>query len=131
MRGGAFFRAAPLFFFREAMFATQAYAQAAGGAAASGGLAGSIIGFAPLIVIFIAFWFLMIRPQTKRMKEQQAAIAAVRKGDEVTTAGGILGKVVKVSDDVVEVEIAQGVRVRVVKSTLTGVAPLGGKPAND
>lgn|SRR5690242_2675374 len=113
------------------MFATPAYAQAAGGAAANGGIAGAIISFAPLIVIFIAFWFLFIRPQTKRMKDQQAAIAAVKKGDEVTTAGGILGKVVKVSDDVVEVEIAQGVRVRVVKSTLTGIAPLGGKPAND
>lgn len=121
----------PHYFSQDTMFATPAYAQAAGGAAANGGLVGSIIGFAPLIVIFIAFWFLMIRPQTKRMKEQQAAIAAVKKGDEVTTAGGILGKVVKVSDDVVEVEIAQGVRVRVVKSTLTGIAPLGGKPAND
>lgn len=113
------------------MFATPAYAQAAGGAAAGGDLAGTIIGFAPLIVIFIAFWFLMIRPQQKRMKDQQAAINAVKKGDEVTTAGGIVGKVFKVSDDIVEVEIAQGVRVRVVKSTLSGIAPLGGKPAND
>ena len=113
------------------MFATPAYAQAAGATAANGGLAGTLVGFAPLILIFIAFWFLMIRPQTKRMKEQQAAIAAVKKGDEVTTAGGIVGKVTKVSDDVVEVEIAQGVRVKVVKSTLSGIAPLGGKPAND
>ena len=113
------------------MFATPAFAQTAGGAAASGGLVGTIIGFAPLIIIFIAFWFLMIRPQTKRMKDQQAAIAAVKKGDEVTTAGGVIGKVVRVTDDVVEVEIAQGVRVRVVKSTLAGIAPLGGKPAND
>lgn len=113
------------------MFATPAYAQAAGGAAASGSLFGNIVGFAPLIVIFIAFWFLMIRPQSKRMKEQQAAIKAVKKGDEVTTAGGIVGKVFKVSDDIVEVEIAQGVRVKVVKSTLSGITPLGGKPAND
>lgn len=113
------------------MFATPAFAQAAGGATASGGLAGQLIGFAPLVVIFIAFWFLMIRPQSKRMKEQQAAIAAVKKGDEVTTAGGIVGKAVKVSDDIVEVEIAQGVRVKVVKSTLTGISPVGGKPAND
>lgn len=113
------------------MFATPAYAQAAGGAAASGSLVGNIVGFAPLIVIFIAFWFLMIRPQQKRMKDQQAAIKAVKKGDEVTTAGGIVGKVFKVSDEIVEVEIAQGVRVKVVKSTLSGIAPLGGKPAND
>jgi preprotein translocase subunit YajC len=117
--------------FQDTMFATPAYAQAAGGAAASGSLFGNIVGFAPLIVIFIAFWFLMIRPQSKRMKEQQAAIAAVKKGDEVTTAGGIVGKVFKVSDDIVEVEIAQGVRVKVVKSTLSGITPLGGKPAND
>jgi preprotein translocase subunit YajC len=113
------------------MFATPAYAQAASGAAANGGLAASLISFAPLIIIFIAFWFLFIRPQSKRMKEQQAQIAAVKKGDEVTTAGGVIGKVTKVSDDIVEVEIAQGVRVRVVKSTLTGISPLGGKPAND
>ncbi|MGN6374521.1 MAG: preprotein translocase subunit YajC [Sphingomonas sp.] len=113
------------------MFATPAYAQAAGATAANGGLIGTLIGFAPLVLIFIAFWFLMIRPQTKRMRDQQAAINAVKKGDEVTTAGGIVGKVTKVADDIVEVEIAQGVRVRVVKSTLTGVAPIGGKPAND
>ena len=113
------------------MFVTPAYAQAVGGTAASGGIVGTIIGFAPLILIFVAFWFLMIRPQTKRVKEQQAAIAAVKKGDEVTTAGGVIGKVTKVTDDVVEVEIAQGVRVRVVKSTLSGISPLGGKPAND
>jgi preprotein translocase subunit YajC len=122
---------APPFLFQDAMFATPAFAQTAGGAAANGGLIGTIIGFAPLIIIFIAFWFLMIRPQSKRMKEQQAAINAVKKGDEVTTAGGVIGKVVRVTDDVVEVEIAQGVRVRVVKSTLAGIAPLGGKPAND
>ena len=113
------------------MFATPAFAQTAGGAAANGGTMGILLGIAPWVLIFGAFWFLMIRPQSKRMKEQQAAINAVKKGDEVTTAGGVIGKVVRVTDDVVEVEIAQGVRVRVVKSTLAGIAPLGGKPAND
>jgi len=65
------------------------------------------------------------------MKQQQAAIAAIKKGDEVTTAGGIVGKVTKVADDTIELEIAQGVRVKVVKSTLQGVARRGDRPAND
>jgi preprotein translocase subunit YajC len=112
------------------MFATPAYAQTVGGAA-SAGLASQIGFFAPLVLIFIAFWFLILRPQSKRVKQQQQAIQAAKKGDEVTTAGGIVGKVTKVTDDIVEVEIAQGVKVRVVKSTLAGIAPLGGKPAND
>ena len=74
----------------------------------------------------------MIRPQQKRMKEHQATIAAVKKGDEVVTGGGIRGRVTKVSDDEVEVEIAQGIKVRVVKSTLSQVvSPTANKPAND
>ena len=84
----------------------------------------------PLLLIFVIFYFLMIRPQQRRMKEHQATIAAVKKGDEVVTGGGMRGKVTKVGEDEVEVEIAQGVRVRVVKSTLSDV--LGKpKPAND
>ena len=73
----------------------------------------------------------MIRPQQRRVKEHQAAIAAVKKGDEVITAGGIRGRVTKVSDDDAEVEIAPGVKVRVVKSTLTNVLTPNSKPAND
>src|SRR3546814_16293101 len=73
----------------------------------------------------------MIRPQSKRVKELQASVAAVKKGDEVTTAGGIVGKVTKVEDLVVEVEIATGVKVKIVKSTLAAIAPRGTKPAND
>ncbi|HVJ00287.1 MAG TPA: preprotein translocase subunit YajC [Sphingomonas sp.] len=112
------------------MFATPAFAQTAG-AASDAGAAGSILSFAPLVLIFIAFYFLMIRPQSKRMKELQGAVAAVKKGDEVTTAGGIVGKVTKVEDQLVEIEIANGVKVKVVKSTLAGVAARGAKPAND
>ena len=110
------------------MLATSAQAA---GAATQGGAAASILSFAPLILIFIAFYFLMIRPQSKRMKELRNAVDAVKKGDEVTTAGGIVGKVARVDDQIVEVEIANGVKVKVVKSTLAGVAPRGGKPAND
>jgi len=74
---------------------------------------------------------LMIRPQQRRVKEHQAAINAVKKGDEVVTAGGIRGRVTKVGDDEAEVEIANGVRVRVVKSTLSQVLSNNAKPAND
>ena len=77
------------------------------------------------------FYVLMIRPQQKRVKEHQAAIAAIKKGDEVITGGGIRGKVTKVTDDEAEVEIAQGVKVRVVKGTLSQVLTKSAKPAND
>ena len=96
-----------------------------------GGTAGLLLGIAPWLLIFVIFYVLMIRPQQRRVKEHQAAIAAVKKGDEVITGGGIRGRVTKVSDDEAEVEIASGVRVRVVKSTLTGVITGNSKPAND
>jgi preprotein translocase subunit YajC len=100
------------------LFVSPAYAQAA---AAPG--AGSMIGqFLPLIMIFGIMYFLLIRPQQKKMKELKAMIQAVRRGDEVITAGGIIGKVTKVSDENrVEIEIATGVKVQVVKSTITQV----------
>ncbi len=86
----------------------------------------------PLVLVFIIFWFLMIRPQQKRMREHQAQIAAVKKGDRVVTGGGLVGKVIKVSDSEVELELGQGVRVTAIKSTLTQVIdPKASKPAND
>jgi preprotein translocase subunit YajC len=113
------------------MFETPAYAQAAGGAAAAGPGA-TLFGLAPFILIFVIFWFLLIRPQQKRMKEHQTKLAAVKKGDTVVTGGGLIGKVTKVEDQHVEVELAPQVRVRAVKTTLSDVQPLGGsKPAND
>ena len=90
-----------------------------------------MIQFFPFLLIFVIFYILMIRPQQRRAKEHQEAIAAVKKGDDVITGGGIRGRVTKVSDDEAEVEIANGVRVRVVKSTLTGVISGSSKPAND
>ena len=78
--------------------------------------------FVPLILIFAIMWFLLIRPQQKKMKEHKAMVDAVRKGDQVVTAGGLIGKVAKVKDDnEVEVELAQGVKVRVVQSTIQTV----------
>ncbi len=112
------------------MFIPAAHAQAAGGAAADSGLA-SIVSIAPLVLIFVVFYFLMIRPQQKRMKALQASIQSVKKGDTVVTAGGMVGKVTKVEETLVEVEVAANVRVKIVKATIAEVTPLGGKPAND
>ena len=99
--------------------------------AGASSFAASINFFIPLILMFGVFWILVFRPQQRRVKEHQAAINAVKKGDEVITGGGIRGRVTKVTDEDAEVEIAPGVKVRVVKSTLTHVVSGGGKPAND
>lgn len=98
------------------MFATPAYAQAAGGAG------GAVTSFLPLILIFAIMYFLLIRPQQKKMKEHKAMVDALRRGDQVVTQGGIIGKVSKVKEDgEVEVEIAEGVKVRVVQATISQV----------
>ena len=100
-------------------------------AGGSGGAAGLLIGIAPWLLIFVIFYLLMIRPQQQRVKQHQAAIAAVKKGDEIITGGGIRGRVTKVSDEEAEVEIAQGVKIRVIKSTISQVPTPSAKPAND
>ena len=84
---------------------------------------GAIAQFLPLILIFAIMYFLLIRPQQKKMKEHQAMVEAVRRGDQVVTQGGLIGKVAKVKegDNEIEVEIAEGVKVRVVKSTIAQV----------
>ena len=110
---------------------TSFFLTAMASAAAPSGAAGFFNFIAPLLIVFVIFYFLMIRPQQRRMKQHQATIAAVQKGDQVVTAGGVFGKVAKVSDEEVEVEIAQGVKVRVVKSTLSHVLGKNPKPAND
>src|SRR6478752_4228558 len=85
------------------------------------GASAILIGIAPWLLIFVIFYVLMIRPQQQRVKQHQAAISAIKKGDEVITGGGIRGRVTKVSDEEAEVEIAQGVKIRVVKSTISQV----------
>ena len=100
-------------------------------AAEPAGASTFLIGILPWVLIFVIFYVLLIRPQQKRAKEHQAEIAAVKKGDEVITGGGLRGRVTKVSDAEVEVEIAQGVKVRAVKSTLSQVIKPASKPAND
>ncbi len=100
------------------MFATPAFAQAAGSAGAGSAFAS----FVPLVLIFAIMYFLLIRPQQKKVKEHRAMVEALRRGDQVVTAGGIVGKVVKVAEDgIVEVEIADGVKVKVVRHTITQV----------
>ena len=106
------------------MFVTPAYAQAAGGGSA-------FTSFIPLILIFAIMYFLLIRPQQKKAKDHKAMVAAVRRGDQVVTQGGIIGKVAKVRDDhEIDVEIAKGVKVRVVKSTIAQVISKT-EPASD
>ena len=100
------------------MFITPAYAQTAG-AAGAGSLVSSLV---PFVLIFGIMWLLLIRPQQKKVKEHRAMVEALRRGDQVITAGGLIGKVSKVKEDgEVEVEIADGVKVRVVRSTITTV----------
>ncbi len=106
-------------------------AHAATGGAAGGGAAG-LFNFAfPLVAIFIIFYFLLIRPQQRRLKQHQALIGAVKPRDTAVTNGGLIGKVTKVDEHEVELEIAQGVRVRVMKAMLSDVRPYGAKAAND
>ncbi|MCU0802218.1 MAG: preprotein translocase subunit YajC [Rhodobacteraceae bacterium] len=101
------------------MFVNAAYAQAAGGQVGAGAALGS---FLPLILIFLIMYFLLIRPQQKKLKEHKAMVEALRRGDQVLTQGGIIGKVTKVQEDgVIEVEIAEGVKVKVAKHTIATV----------
>jgi len=111
------------------MFETPAFAATPG--AASGGTAAFMVQIFPLILIFIIFYFLLIRPQQRRVKQHQAMVMAVKPRDTAITNGGLIGKVTKVDENEVEIEIAQGVRVRVVKSMLSDIRPHGAKPAND
>ena len=95
-----------------------AHAQTAGAADPTGGF----MQLLPMILMFVVLWFLMIRPQMKKAKEHKALLAGLAKGDEVVTQGGIVGKVVKVQEDgMVEVEIADGVKVKVIRHTISQV----------
>lgn len=102
------------------MLISPAYAQAAGGGLFDS--QGALVQFLPLVLIFIVFYFLLIRPQQKKAKDQRAMLDTLRRGDRVVTGGGIVGTVNKViSPEEIEVDIAQNVRVRVVRSTITTV----------
>ena len=92
------------------------------------------MGWLPIVGMIAIFWFLIIRPQMRQQKAHQTKVAGLKRGDEVLTAGGVVGKVIKVEDVYAELEIAKGVRVRVLKSTIGDVinpGAGGGAPAND
>lgn len=98
------------------MFVSPAYAQAAGGGAFD------YVSLLPLVLIFVVFYFLLIRPQQTKLKQHRAMIEAIRRGDVITTAGGMVGKVTRILDDgTVQLEIADNVRVRVVRATIAEV----------
>ncbi|MEO1642370.1 MAG: preprotein translocase subunit YajC [Pseudomonadota bacterium] len=108
-----------------ALFAPTAFANEATGP----GMLESIL---PLVFIGVVFYFLLIRPANQRQKKHKAMIEAVKKGDEVVTSGGVIGKVTKVAETEVTVEIADGVRVKAIKGMLADVRPKGAPaPAND
>jgi preprotein translocase subunit YajC len=86
---------------------------------------GGLMGFLPLIIIFVIFYFLLIRPQSKRAKEHRAMIAALNKGDEIVTNGGVLGRITDVGDSFVTVEIADGVAVKVQRQAVAALMPKG------
>jgi preprotein translocase subunit YajC len=103
------------------VFISSAYAQtAAGGDAMS-----SLTGMLPLVLMFVVLYFVMIRPQMKRQKEHKSMIEALAKGDEVATAGGLLGKVTKLGDSYVSVEVANGIEVQIQRSAVVQVLPKG------
>ena len=103
------------------MLISPAYAQAAGAADPTGG----IMGLLPIILMFVVLWFLMIRPQMKRAKEHKAMVEALAKGDEVVTQCGIAGRIVKVNDNFVTVELSANVEVAVQRQAISNVLPKG------
>ncbi|MBU65080.1 MAG: preprotein translocase subunit YajC [Cupriavidus sp.] len=103
------------------MLISNAFAQTAG----AGGAAGGLMSFLPIILMFAVLWFIMIRPQMKRQKESKAMLEALAKNDEVVTAGGILGRVTKVNESYVTLEVAEGTEITVQKNAVTTVLPKG------
>ncbi len=105
------------------MFISSAYAQTA--AAGGGDLMSQLSSMLPLVLMFVALYFIMIRPQMKRQKEHRAMVQALAKGDEVATAGGVLGRVVDLDEQYLFVEVASGVRLQVQRAAVTQVLPKG------
>jgi len=103
------------------MFISQAWAQAAGG-----GSSDFLVQLFPLVLIFVVFYFLLIRPQQSKMKAQKEMLGGVKRGDRVVTGGGIIGLVTKViGENELQVELAEGVRVRIIKQTITDILTRG------
>ena len=103
------------------MFISSAYAQATTAAAPEQ----SLLGMLPLVLMFVVLYFVMIRPQMKRQKEHKAMIEAVAKGDEIVTAGGLIGKISKLGDTFIHLEVANGVELQIQRSAISQVLPKG------
>ena len=106
------------------MFISSAFAQTAP-AAAGGDMQSSLMSMLPLVLMFVVLYFVMIRPQLKRQKEHRAMIEALAKGDEVATAGGLIGRVTKIGDTYLGVELATGIEVQLQRTAVVQVLPKG------
>jgi preprotein translocase subunit YajC len=104
---------------------SSAFAQTAPAAAAGGDMMSSLTGMLPLVLMFVVLYFVMIRPQMKRQKEHKAMIDALAKGDEIATAGGLLGKVTKLGDNTLSMEVSPGIEVQLQRSAVVQVLPKG------
>jgi preprotein translocase subunit YajC len=107
------------------VFISSAYAQTPPAAAAGGDMFSSITGMLPLVLMFVVLYFVMIRPQMKRQKEHKAMLEALAKGDEIVTAGGVAGKIAKMGDSYVGLEVAEGVEIQIQRSAIAQVLPKG------
>ena len=107
------------------MFISSAFAQTVPAAAAGSDMQSSLMSMLPLVLMFVVLYFVMIRPQMKKQKEHRAMIDALAKGDEIATGGGMLGKVTKLGDSYVSLEIASGVEIQIQRSAVVQVLPKG------
>ena len=107
------------------MFISTAYAQTAPAPAPAGDLTSSLTSLLPLLLMFVVLYFVMIRPQMKRQKEHKSMIEALAKGDEVVTAGGVAGRIARLGDSYLGVEVAEGVEIQVQRSAIAQVLPKG------
>lgn len=107
------------------MFISSAFAQTAPAAATGGDVQSSLMSMLPIVLMFVVLYFVMIRPQMKKQKEHKSMVEALAKGDEVVTAGGVLGRVSKMGDNFIGVEIAPGVEIQVQRSAVVQVLPKG------
>lgn len=105
------------------MFISSAFAQTA--PAAGGDMQSSLMSMLPLVLMFVVLYFVMIRPQMKKQKEHRSMIDALAKGDEIATAGGVLGKVTKLGDSYLTLEVATGVELQIQRSAVVQVLPKG------
>lgn len=107
------------------MFISSAFAQTAPAAAAGGDMQSSLMSMLPLVLMFVVLYFVMIRPQMKKQKEHRAMMDALAKGDEVVTVGGVLGKIAKLNENNLSLEVANGVEIQLQRSAVVQVLPKG------